>query len=263
MNKVMAIIKIALKRTFEQRTNILVANLQSAFTLFVIYYFWKAVYANSSSIKGYTFEEIVTYYFITRVTYNRISAFTVVSTAKLIKSGELTRFLLKPINFIKYSIIENTVLGDLWSLGNLISILILSSFLYGSLRPPASIAHMGLFLLVFLINGFLSKSINILIGLVGFWTTEVAHLKLVTTQTINIVSGGLIPLAFFPEKVQKVLNFLPFKYLIQFPIDVYLGKLPMNIVFINLGILVLWCTILLSLTMAVFKKGLKGYESFN
>lgn len=192
-----------------------------------------------------------------------MSTFLASSLAKDIKLGSITKILVQPIDFIYYSISKDYITALIWTIGNLASILIFSWFLYSALILPKGLGQFGLFLTVFVLNGFLSLFINMLIGFLGFWTTEITHLKLVTTQVISILSGALIPISYFPEQIQKVLNLLPFKYLVQFPIDVYLGRVPQQDIYFNIVILVGWVMALYFFARFSLNQGLKGYESFN
>lgn len=263
MNKYGAIVSNSYKRKLEHRANILFANLQSVFTLFILFYFWQAIYAGREVLNGYTFSQIITYYFLMRVAYNRVSTFGASDLASSIKSGDITKDLVKPLDYINLNISRNYIGALFWTIGNLIAILLFSFFLYTSLMLPSSLLNGLMFLVFFFINGFLANLINIMIGTLGFWSTEVTHLKLVSTQLISLMSGGLIPLAFFPQSVQNVLNYLPFKYLVEFPINVYLGKISPTELLPNLTILILWVILFYIVSKILFLKGLRGYESFN
>lgn len=263
MQKYWAQVKLHYKRTIEHRFDMLIKNLQSVFTLLILFYFWKAVFNGKQTLNSYSFSEIITYYFLMRVIYSRVSAFLAASIAKEIKTGEITRYLIKPTDYIYTRITQYMTVDNLWPLGNAVVILLLSFFMYGFLSLPKSIWHFAFFIACVFVNGILACCINIIIGSVGFWITDVTHLKLLSTYIITILSGALIPLTFFPPFLQRILNALPFKYLVAFPIDVYFGKLTMQETAQGLTILLIWIGLLLTIARAIFNKGLRGYESFN
>ena len=241
----------------------LVANFQSVFTLLVLFFFWKAVFAGQTVIKGYTLPQMVTYYFLVRVTYNRVSAFIATHTARDIKTGDIVKILLQPVNYLYYITTYHYLMGFFWTIGNLVVILLFSPFLHGMLILPSSFFSALLFLLAFCLNGLLSSLLNTLVGFVAFWITEITHLKTILTALISILSGGLIPLYFYPEKFQRVLMILPFKYLVQFPSDIYFGKFTFQSLCFDFSMLIVWVVLLLVLCQLVLKKGLRVYESFN
>ena len=181
MKKYLAIIKIAYISVLANRWHILIANLQAVFTLFVLFYFWQFVYIGKEVINGYTFPQIITYYFLIRITYNRVSTFGASSMAKDIRSGEVTKYLLRPYDFTLYHICNYFTRATLWTFGNLFAISVFSIYLYRYLVLPPNIYYWSLFFVVFIFNGVLSIAINLIIGYVGFWIGEVTHLKIVST----------------------------------------------------------------------------------
>lgn len=262
VKKYIAVIVHSYKRTLTRRLEIVVANLQSVFTLFILFHFWKFVYGHNDIINGYTFAQIITYYFLVRVTYNRVSRFGANTLAKEIKTGEITKMLMKPLDFITYTIFDQSIAANFWTIGNLLSILLFSGYLYKFLVLPSSMSAGAFFVVAFLINGVLSVLINTIIGTIGFWTTEITHIKLIATQLTSLLAGGLIPFSYYPQWTQDILNLLPFRYLVQFPVDIYLGKLTSGEILSGFLGLTVWTTILWILSRRFFNLGLKTYESF-
>jgi len=263
VNKYLAIIKIAYVSVLENRWQILIINLQAVFTLFVLFYFWQSVFIGQTVIRGYTFPQIITYYFLIRVTYNRVSTFGASSIAKNIKSGDIANYLLRPYDFTLYHLCQYFTRATLWTFGNLFAISVFSLYFYRYLVLPPHLFNWLLFILVFILNGVLSISINLLIGYIGFWIGEVAHLKAVSTTLITIMSGGLIPLAFFPNWFQHLSLYLPFRFLIQFPADIFFGRLDWLNSLLGILILLLWVISLFLLSRFILRRGLKIYESYN
>ena len=263
MNKYLAIIKIAYLSVLANRWHILIANLQAVFTLFVLFYFWQSVFTGYTTIRGYTFPQIITYYLLIRITYNRISTFTASRIAKDIKSGEITKYLLRPYDFTLHFICRDFTSATLWTFGNLFAISIFSFYFYRYLVLPPNIYYWLIFFIVYLLNGILSISINLIIGYVGFWIGEITHLKVVSTIFINIMSGGLIPLTFFPLWFQDASKYLPFQFLVQFPADVFFGRLSVISSITGTATLLLWVIGLYFLARHILRCGLKNYESYN
>lgn len=263
MKKYLAIIKITYLSVLANRWHILIANFQAVFTLFVLFSFWQSVFTGYSTIRGYTFPQIITYYFLVRITYTRVSTFGASSMAKDIKSGEITKYLLRPYDFTIYHICQYFTRATLWTFGNLFAISIFSIYLYQYLVLPPQLYYWIIFFIVFILNGILSISLNLIIGYIGFWIGEVTHLKVVSTIFITIMSGGLIPLTFFPLWFQELSLYLPFRFLVQFPADVFFGNLSYSAAFIGTLTLLLWVTGLYFFARFVLHRGLKNYESYN
>jgi ABC-2 type transport system permease protein len=263
MKKYLAVAKISFASVMQNRLGIVIANLQSVFTLFVLFFFWQAVFSGRDHFNGYTFSQIVTYYFLIRVTYNRVSTFNASSLAKDIKSGEVVKYLLRPYDFTLYFISTSFTRAALWSLGNLLAISLYSFYLYQYLVFPSHSFYWLAYGVTFILNGILSICLNLLIGYIGFWIGEVTHLKLVSTVVINVLSGGLIPLAFFPLWFQQISLYLPFRFLVQFPADVFFGRLDYWGVIRGEIVLFFWILVLFTLARVILASGLRTYESYN
>ena len=50
------------------------------------------------------------------------------------------------------------------------------------------------------------------------------HLDTITHNIIGLFSGSIVPLWFFPDALEKVSYFLPFRLIYFVPISVYLNK---------------------------------------
>jgi ABC-2 type transport system permease protein len=61
---------------------------------------------------------------------------------------------------------------------------------------------------------------------------------------ISLLSGSIIPIWFFPERLQKILSFLPFQYIYQLPLGIYIGKYDGNTLLFQMGVQVVWIIIL-------------------
>ncbi len=72
---------------------------------------------------------------------------------------------------------------------------------------------------------FLMGAINFMIGTCAIPLKSILALIRAKYWLIELLSGLLIPMAFFPEKVQTVLAWLPFEHIAYTPLQIYLGKL--------------------------------------
>ena len=66
--------------------------------------------------------------------------------------------------------------------------------------------------------------LNYTIGMTAFWFVQASGVRQVYLLLQTIFSGGLIPLVFFPQLVQKLLLFLPFQYVSYVPAMVFIGR---------------------------------------
>ena len=73
----------------------------------------------------------------------------------------------------------------------------------------------------------------------------------------DILSGLAIPIPFFPKYLQNISNALPFKYVIDFPFELYVGRIGISKCFIGIIMQLLWIIILLTVGKILANRGFK------
>jgi ABC-2 type transport system permease protein len=99
---------------------------------------------------------------------------------------------------------------------------------------------------------------------IPFWVPEVAWGAqfLVVVVVIEFMSGSLFPIDILPAVMQKILYSLPFPYLIFFPLQTYLGKLPVTAVLAGLTVSISWAVVLWFILKFIWSRGLKVYQAY-
>ena len=142
--------------------------------------------------------------------------------ASQVREGRLAMTLIKPVD------IQAMTLSQ--ALGESAFRLVLFTLPIGALLvlvypvlPPASPAAFGLFLLSGLLSALLVGAINFCVGLVAIRTTSILGVLRAKYLVLELLSGLLVPVAFFPEPVRKVLVWLPFLHMNDTPGRIWLG----------------------------------------
>jgi ABC-2 type transport system permease protein len=71
---------------------------------------------------------------------------------------------------------------------------------------------------------------------------------------MKLLSGSVIPLWFFPEGFQTVLEFLPFVNIYQLPLGIYIGQYTLGEMVRRTVLQMFWCAALWLIFQAVQKK---------
>lgn len=228
------------------------------FTVFVSYYLWIAIYKSSENgiLMGFTLRDMVTYVFISLITGYIVHVSISYDIGYDVVEGSIATNLIKPINY-KVKLFF-TAFGSLIyqffvpSIMIWIGLLIYEYIQYQALPPnPMRI-------LCYLISTLLSFVINFFFefcfGMLAFYTTYIWGMNIAKANILSFLSGQLIPLAFFPEVVQKVFGFLPFASMSYVPVMIYLGKISGMNILIELGRQVIWIGLLWLLSVILWKK---------
>ena len=95
---------------------------------------------------------------------------------------------------------------------------------YG-LTAPEDLLHFGLFILTLLMGCLVLVAMYMIIYAAIFYTLSANGIKMLFVSLLEFLTGAIIPLPFFPEKVQNVLEMLPFAAMQNVPYRIYSGNL--------------------------------------
>lgn len=220
----------AMKRTMAYRGAFFIRLLSRFFTVLVIYYLWKAIFQSStaSEIQGFTFGEMRVYIAINFLTgiITGISGPTALNIATDVSDGSIAIQLIRPISYrlIKFS--ENV--GDL--AGNFFAQVIpfFIFFLVTGFSGKPALSHLVLYLCSALLSFLCTFYFGFFFGLFSFYTTYFWGVNMAMSVLLQFFSGALIPLSFFPEKVETLFQLLPFASMNYTPLMLYLGKMDLR-----------------------------------
>ena len=259
MSWILEVAKIETKRTLSYRVDFwLQFGVVLVVELSVAYFLWLNIYGDDKAqlIGGYTFNDMILYYLFVPFVGRIVRSDEAYSIARDIKEGGLNKFLVYPISFIQYKIIEKFVYSTLALMQMMLGLFIISfffdfhftipSFLLGIL---AAYSSMILYSLMFST-----------LELVAFWAETVWSLGVMLRFIGMFFGGAFVPLSLFPDWGLKILYMTPFPYLFSNAIKTFMGQSSTQETLEGVLITLLWC-IPVSLTAAIlYRKGLKGYS---
>jgi ABC-2 type transport system permease protein len=213
-----------IKQFFQYRNSFLISIAIHPFILLVNIFLFKSIFAHNGTgqIKGYTLTEMIWYtagitfvwIFIWNFAERRISDYII--------TGDLSIHLLKPINIFWFELSSAVALRLTGIALEFIPDLIVYSLMY----PPDFLTVFSLlkFISVCILSFFLFFLINYLIGMTAFIFKSNSGLNELVYISMNMLGGGLIPLDFYPEWLRRICDYLPFKYIFYYPIQIFLNK---------------------------------------
>lgn len=218
------------KRNMAYRGAFFIRLISRFFTVLVTYYLWKAIFQSSTTpeIQGFTFQEMTAYIMINFVTgiITGISGPIALNIASDVTDGSIAIQLIRPISYRMIKFSEN--MGDL--IGNFL-VQVMPFFLFfiaaGFVGRP-QLSHLALYLTSAFLSFLCMFYFGFFFGLFSFYTTYFFGLNMAMSVFLQFFSGGLIPLAFFPEQIEKIFRILPFASMNYTPLMLYLGKMNEN-----------------------------------
>lgn len=174
---------------------------------------------------------------------------------KLIKNGELSHILLRPVNVIVYPWAMRTGRNFINMCFGLTQIIIGLLIAQPDLAPVQWLLFFPIFINALVING----AFNIMLGTLAFYFIEIKGFISSFGHVATLLRGELIPLFLMPATVQTVLQLTPFPASMYHLVGLLQGQHIPSYGQIVVGSI--WAIVLLILAIHFWKRGLKKYEA--
>jgi ABC-2 type transport system permease protein len=217
----------------------------------VYYFIWKAIFQHSARIEGFDFGQILTYiavgWIIRSFYFNNIDQ----DLANQVTEGALVMNLIKPVN-LQMMLTAQALGQSVFRLALLTVPTAVVLLLVFPLRRPASGLHFLAFFLSVMFSFFIVAGINFAAGTLAIRLKSILGLLRAKFFVLDLFSGLLIPISFFPHYCQVALAAMPFQYISYVPVLLYLGKINGAAIFRALGLQLFWVAAMLALGAAMW-----------
>lgn len=215
--KYIKIAELGLKRVFSYKASIILLLFSSMASIFILQKFWLALYGNDYSQYLY----MANYAIVSQILgiIYRINSPNTLSSH--IRSGAISVQLLRPWEYINALLFEDLgiIIGNLLSSG--IVLFVSAKVLFNMQIPP--VENILLFLLSAFLGFMLLFLVQILVAMACFWVIEASSLLILISVVIDLLSGQFLPSWLMPAWLEKIMNALPFIWIYQKPISIYMG----------------------------------------
>lgn len=261
MNKYLLVIQNTWFEIVTYRLNFAMWRIRTVLQLLSVYYLWSALATQGNTVFGYTYSQILTYILGTSFIGSIIFATRTQEIGDNINNGDLSIFLIRPINYFGYWFSRD--IGD--KAMNIAFSIVELFFLYIVLHPPIFIQANIIVILLMILSVFfaviLQFLIGCLLGMIGFFSPEVWAPRFIYYILLTFLAGSLFPMDIFSGMFRSILELLPFQYLLYFPLKIYLGQMKISGILQGISIMTLWIFLLGLLLKYFWKKGLKEYSA--
>lgn len=265
MSKYFQIAKISFKQEMAYPLNFLMWRVRNVIQILVIYFLWSSAFSDPKRVLfGYDKDRMLTYVLSIMLVRAFVLSSKASDVAGEISRGELSNSLVKPFNYFKYWLsrdLAGKVLNVVFASAEIGIMIIL---FHPSVFFQKNFLYILLFVSSIILAIFLYTTLVFLVSTIAFWIPEggwAAHF-LLSVIIVEFLSGVLFPLDVLPDVFQKILNLMPFPYLVFFPISIYLGKVDFMQIIYGYSIGIFWLGLLFVLVKIVWKRGLKVYEVY-
>lgn len=261
MKKYLSLIKTEWQRQLTYRFTVLSHRIANTIEIVVQIIIWSAIFSQYSEVKGYTYNQMMTYiiigWMVAFVTAN-YGFETVIS--RDIQNGSLSNYIIKPISYIRYIVIHSIGRASLAISSGVIIQSIIVFIFRGNIVVTSDIVLISIGIAMVVLAYFIRLFLSILTGLIAFWIIDVAGITAMLNAFQKFLSGSYFPADLLPAAVVQISSLLPFVYTFFVPTKVFLGNYSRGEAIVGLGIEGVWLVLLYVLVLVVWKFGLRKFE---
>jgi len=214
--------RMAMRRQYIYRTNMAMGIVLTGITIYLLTILWKAAYGDRSEIDGVSITQMLVYLTIANLQLRFLSPELDGDIEERIREGQIGFDLNRPVSYPMQLIAGG--LGDVIATLPMLVIAVPIAFIFGELHAPetaeAGIAYVASLALAWIV----AMQMNMLIGLVSFWTLEMNGFRMMYRLIANFSTGALIPLWFMPDALRAVVQLLPFQAIAYIPVSIYVDN---------------------------------------
>ena len=265
IRKYLAIFLISLQERFVYRANFFMMTFVRFIPIVTTIYLWRAVYAASDEqeIGSLEYPAMVGYYLLVMVSRAFSSMPQLSSTiAQDIRDGELNKYLIRPVSYMGFMLTTRISHKFVYWMMAAVPYAIVFYHLRDYLLAPIGLGTWVAYACSLLLSMLIGFLIATAVGLIGFWYLEISSLLFVVMSLEYFLSGHMVPLTVLPERITRILLYLPFQYEAYFPAMLLMGRIPADRLAMEMCRQVGWVAVLLLICSVLWKAGLKRYGAY-
>ena len=251
---------LSLNNQLVYRVNFIVGRLRQ----FIVYAAMLLIFSALPQGSGnYTREALLTYTLFSGLFASLLFVYAMEPIANEIITGDLTNYLLRPVNYFGYWISQLSAERCIVFMGGIVQLLVLRG-LFSHVAFTFQTNIIPLFETVLLLVGslVLLHLFDFTAGLISFWTHRGHGARWLLLILMQFLSGNYLPLDILPKGIQTLLNLTPFPMVLFVPLQAYLGRLSIGAWIQAVAVQWFWIGIALLGLRSTWRRGLRTYGAY-
>ena len=257
------VFEIGLQNTFVYRWNFLLRSLFSLVPLAGTVFIWRAVFASSKTTIGtYDYASMIWYFLVVLMVENLVTPTEDEwQIASDIREGQLSAFLIKPMNYLGYRISLFVSSRLIYTLVTLVPAALVVFWFRDYVVLPRHASTWPLFFISVTMAASISFLIAYSLAMFAFWILEISTIVFILYSFEYFLSGQTFPLDIMPAWFQAILRWLPFPYELFFPVQIFLEKVQGAELWTGLAIQAGWVFLMWLASQALWRRGIRHYQA--
>ena len=217
--------------------------------------------AEGGPISGYSQDDFVAYYLLMTLVRQLTNVWVIWELDYEIRHGDLSIKLLHPINPI-HEYIASHLADKVLRLWILIPLAILAWLIFPTIHYDMTPLTLVLLLVALAAAWILRFLSQYCIGILAFWISEAITLNEIWFAGMLMLGGVVAPLDLFPAPVKAIANYLPFRFMLSFPVEIVSGRMTTIDVLSGLTAMMFWLVFFVVLYRWLWSKGVRQFSAF-
>jgi ABC-2 type transport system permease protein len=216
MDKYLEMIRIRFLMMLAYRTNYYSGILIYSINIGAYYFLWTAIYGGKESIQGMSVVQMTTYVAISWMArafyFNNIDR----EIAQEIREGKVAVELIRPYHYLVMKMMQGLGEGIFRLFFFSLPGMVIVAFIF-PLQLSTDLFTWSYFALSIMLSFIINTQINLLTGIMTFFLFNNDGLMRAKRVVIDLFSGLLLPISFYPDWAQNIMKFFPFQAISYIP----------------------------------------------
>jgi ABC-2 type transport system permease protein len=223
---------------------------------FLLAYVLLGVYEHRDEVGGYDQADTITYVWLTQGLLSVVASFgpSWYELSLRVRSGNVATDLQRPLDLQRLLLAQDVGRAVYQLLFRAVPPFLIGALVFEVIAPESVLRWLA-FALSVCLAVLVSFAIRFLVNLMSFWLLDYRGPTMIAQVISFLLSGLIVPLAFFPDPYGVIARALPFASMLQLPIDIFVGAASGWEIAAVLGVQVLWALVLLGAGRAVLAGG--------
>ena len=222
----------------------------------LMYIYLYTAFMGGKLINGFSLSQMTTYVWLGQAFLMLRFLELPKNCAKEIENGNVCYKFVRPVDLYNQWYAEYTGYKISGTIIRCLPLLLVAFLLPGNLTmsAPVSLLAFILFFVALIVGLLIMGSISMITVFLTFKTLSAKGTVTICNTLVGLLGGLYVPLVFMPQGLQNVLNYLPFRFIMDLPSRIYIGNILPSEAIKFLGIAVIWLIILVIIGRILISK---------
>lgn len=257
MTKYLFIITKSLKSQLVYRSTIVFSIISTLLGFAIQVSFWTALIGTGER-SGTTLKDMILYIVINEIVLTLTSANIASMIETSVIDGSAAMNFMRPISY-KWFLFNSIVGKNIYKVITNVVPMSLIAIIFIGIALPVSPIHFLLFSVSLIIGMLIMFELTYVVGLLAFWIQRCWFLRWYLNAGTAFLGGTIIPLWFYPDILNRISYFLPFRYISFEPINYFLGKTEISKAPLLISVGFIWLLLLYLLEKLMWSLAIKKF----